>query len=80
MLLLLNILKKEEFGYLLKSWHPVPSLHGKQMSGNGDRLYMGVYKITTGSDYSHEIKRCLLLLESIKQDQELTVAQMRKSF
>ena len=31
MLLLLNILKKEEFGYLLKSWHPVPSLHGKQM-------------------------------------------------
>ena len=49
-------------------------------SGNGDILYMGVYKITADSDYSHEIKICLLLLESIKQDQELTVAQMRKSF
>ena len=38
------------------------------------------YKITADSDYSHEIKRFLLLLESIIQDQELTVAQMRKSF
>ena len=26
-----------------RSWHPVPSLHGKQMgnSGNSDRLYFG---------------------------------------
>ena len=37
------------------------------------------YKITADSDYSHKIKRFLLLLESIKQDQELTVAQIRKS-
>ena len=41
---------------------------------------LGGYKITADSDYSHEIKRFLLLLESIIQDQELTVAQMRKSF
>ena len=40
---------------------------------------LGAYKITSDSDYSQEIKRCLLLLESIKQDQELTVAQIRKS-
>ena len=37
------------------------------------------YKITAYNDYSHEIKICLLLLESITQDQELTVAQIRKS-
>ena len=32
-------------------------------------------KITADSDYSHELKRCLLLLDSIK---ELTVAQIIK--
>ena len=42
--------------------------------------FLGGYKITAYSDYSHEIKKkCLLLLESIKQHQELTVAQIRKS-
>ena len=40
---------------------------------------LGAYKITADSDYSQEIKRFLLLLDSIKQDQELTVAQIRKS-
>ena len=29
--------------------------------GNSDRLYFLDSKITAGSDYSHEIKRCLLL-------------------
>ena len=59
-------------------------------SGNGGRLFFfffflfwagggGSSKITEDSDYSHEIKRCLLLLDSIKQDQRLTVAQIMKS-
>ena len=30
-------------------------------SGNDDRLYFGGSKITTDGDYSHEIKKCLLL-------------------
>ena len=41
--------------------------------------FLGGYKITAYSDYSHAIKKCLLLLESIKKHQELTVAQIRKS-
>ena len=40
---------------------------------------LGGYKITGDSDYSHEIKRCLLLPDTIKQDQALTVPQIRKS-
>ena len=30
-------------------------------NGNSDRLYLGGSKITAGGDYSHEMKRCLLL-------------------
>ena len=30
-------------------------------SGNSDRLYFGGLKITADGDFSHEIKRCLLL-------------------
>ena len=41
-------------------------------SGNGGRHFSEGSKITEDSDYSHEIKRCLLLLDSIKQDQRLT--------
>ena len=44
----------------LRSWHPVPSLHGKKW-GNNDKLYFGGSKITADGDCSHEIKRCLLL-------------------
>ena len=42
-------------------------------------IVLGGSKITADSDYSHERKRCLLLLDSIKQDQELTVAPIMKS-
>ena len=43
-------------------WHPVTSLHGKQMGNNGNsgRLFLGS-KITWDGDCSHKIKRCLLL-------------------
>ena len=30
-------------------------------NGNSNRLYLGGYKITADGDFSHEIKRCLLL-------------------
>ena len=47
----------------LRSWHPVPSLHGKQMgkSGSSDKFYFLGLQNTMRGDCSHEIKRCLLL-------------------
>ena len=46
-----------------RSWHPVPSLHGKQMGKqrNQCQTIWGGSKITADGDCSHEIKRCLLL-------------------
>ena len=45
-------------------WHPVPSLHGKQMEKTvetaADFIFLGS-KISADDDYSHEIKRRLLL-------------------
>ena len=48
--------------------------------GNRDRLYFGVSKITADGDYSHEIKRCLLLrrkamtnLDSILKSRDITL-------
>ena len=46
----------------LRSWHPVPSLHGKhdeEVLIVTDFLFLGS-KITVNGDFSHEIKRCLL--------------------
>ena len=51
----------------LRSWHPVPSLHGKQKGGKwklGQVLFSWTplsSKITADCDCSPEIKRCLLL-------------------
>ena len=46
------------------SWHPVPSLHGKhdreKMETVRDFIFLGS-KITADGDFSHEIKRRLLL-------------------
>ena len=44
-----------------RSWHPVPSLHGKWMGKQWLTLYLGGSKITVDGDCSHEIKRRLLL-------------------
>ena len=47
----------------LRSWHPVPSLHGKwkgEVKAVNDFIILGS-KITADGDCSHEIKRCLLL-------------------
>ena len=66
----------------LRSWHPVPSLPGKEMGkhGNSDRLYFGGSKITADGDCSHEIKRCLLFgrkamtnLDSILKSRDITL-------
>ena len=47
----------------LRSWHSVPSVYGNRCgnNGNSDRFYFGGSKITADSDFSHEIKKCLLL-------------------
>ena len=49
-------------------------------NGNSDRLYFGGSKITVDGDYSHEIKRCLLLgrktvtnLDSIFKSRDITL-------
>ena len=42
-----------------RSWHPVPSLHGKWT--NSEKLYFRERQITADGDCRHEIKRCLLL-------------------
>ena len=47
-----------------RSWHPVPSLHGKQMGKQQKQcqtLFLGGSKITADGDCSHEIQRRLLL-------------------
>ena len=61
----------------LRSWHLVPSLHGKQMEKQWKQwqtIFLGS-KITAGGDCTHEIKRHLLLgrkamtnLDSISRD------------
>ena len=48
----------------LRSWHLVPSLHGKidgeTVETVSDFIFQG-FKITADCDCSHEIKRCLLI-------------------
>ena len=48
----------------LRSWHLVPSLHGKSMGKKmetvTDFIFLGS-KITVDGDCSHEMKRCLCL-------------------
>ena len=64
----------------LRSWHPVPTLHGKWMEKQRkQRLYLLGSKITADGDCSHEIKRCLLLgrkvmtnLDSILKSRDIT--------
>ena len=63
--LLMRVKEESEKGSLklnikknLRSWHLVPSVHGKEKGkrGRSDRLYF-----LLDDDYSHEIKRCLLI-------------------
>ena len=63
-----SILKK------LRSWHLLPSWQQWQI------LFMGGLEITVNGDFSHEIKRCLLLvrkvvtnLDSISQSRDITL-------
>ena len=64
-----------------RSWHPVPSLHGKQMGKLGKQCQWGGSKITADGDYSHEIKRHLILgrkamtnLNSILKSRDITLS------
>ena len=66
-----------------RSWHLVPSLHGKQMRKQWKQcqtLFLGGSKITADGDCSHEIKRHLLLgrkvmtnLDSILKSGDITL-------
>ena len=62
-----------------RSWHLVPSLHGKQMWKQWLTIFLGS-KITADGDCSHEIKRRLLIgrkvmtnLDSILKSRDITL-------
>ena len=68
----------------LRSWLPVPSLHGKyigkKMETVTDFIFLGS-KITVDGDCSHEIKRSLLLgrkaminLDSVLKSRDITLS------
>ena len=67
----------------IKSWHPVSSLHGKQMGKQWKQWQTFIFlgsKITADGDCSHEIKRRLLLerkamtnLDSILKSRGITL-------
>ena len=63
----------------LRSWHPVPSLHGETMETVRDFIFLGS-KITADGDCCHEIKRRLLVgrkvmtnLDSIFKSKDITL-------
>ena len=63
----------------LRSWHLVPSLHGKWTGKQWETIFGGS-KITADGDCIHEIKRCLLLgrkvmtnLDSILKSRDITL-------
>ena len=66
-----------------RSWHPVPSLHGKQMEKQWKQcqtLFLGGSKITADGNCSHEIKGHLFLgrkvmtnLDSILKSRDITL-------
>ena len=66
----------------LRSWHPVPSFHGKKMGKQWkpwQTIFLGS-KITAGGDCSNEIKRRLLLgrkvmtnLDSLLKSRDITL-------
>ena len=66
----------------LRSWHLVPSVHGKWVrNGSNDRLYFGGSKITADGDCSHDIKRYLSLgrkamthLDSMLKSRDITLS------
>ena len=64
----------------LRSWHLVPSFHGKWMGKQCQTLFLGGSKITADGDWSHEIKRHLVLgrkvttdLDSIFKSRDITL-------
>jgi len=67
----------------ITSWHPVPSLHGKEMGETVETatdVILGGSKITADGDCNHETKRCLLLgrkvmtnLDSVLKSRDITL-------
>ena len=68
---------------LLRSWHLVPSLHGKQTEKQWkqwETFFGGGSKITADGDCSHEIKRCLLLGRKAMTNLDSIVKKQRHYF
>ena len=65
-----------------RSWHPVPSLHGKKDGETVETVadfILGGSKITSDGNCSHEIKRCLgrkvmTNLDSIFKSRDITLS------
>ena len=64
----------------IRSWHLVPSLHGKQTGKQWRQTILGGSKCTVDGDCNHEIKRRLLLarkamtnLDSILTSRDITL-------
>ena len=74
--------RRRENNKKTRSWHPVPSLHGKQIGKQWQQwqtIFLGS-NITADGDCSHEIKRHLLLgrkttinLDSILKSRDITL-------
>ena len=65
----------------IRSWHLVPSLHGKQTGKQWRQTILGGSKCTVDGDCNHEIKRRLLLarkamtnLDSILTSRDITLS------
>ena len=64
----------------VRTWHLVPSVHGKQLWKQCQTLFLGGSKLTADGDCSHEIKRLLFLgrktmtnLDSILKSRDITL-------
>ena len=66
----------------LRSWHPVPSLHGidgETVETVADIIFVGS-KITADGDCSHEIKKCLLIRRKVMTNLDSILKKQRHYF
>ena len=66
----------------LRSWHPVPSLHGidgETVETVADFIFVGS-KITADGDCSHEIKKCLLIRRKVMTNLDSILKKQRHYF
>ena len=64
----------------LRSWHLVPSLHGKYMRKQWQNLFFWGSQVTADGDCSHEIKRRLLLGRKVMTNVDSILKKQRHYF